>query len=150
MLYKTEKREIKRAAISDLVSDVLEEHLNTTPKTEDNTTSPEDNLTHQDNSTKPTLDSCERVPPDTADRAHGQNNKLGRVELSEQKLQQYLQKAEALPNVEAELAQKLEQLSQSSSSYHSPSTNINCLKIVIHHPSKVQVLKKCFETYVYS
>ncbi len=35
-----------------------------------------------------------------------------KLELSEQKLQQYLQKAEALPNVEAELAQRLEALSQ--------------------------------------
>ena len=43
--------------------------------------------------------------------------------------------------------QPFEQLSQSSSSYHSPSTNINCLKIVIHHPSKVQVLKKCFDGF---
>ena len=52
---------------------------------EDNMTSSEDNLTHQDYTTKPTSDSCERVPPDAADRAHGQNNKLGRVESTKQK-----------------------------------------------------------------
>ena len=35
-----------------------------------------------------------------------------KLELSEQKLQQYVQKAEALPDMEAELAQRLEALSQ--------------------------------------
>ena len=55
--------------------------------------------------------------------------------MAEQKLQQYLQKAEALPSVEAELAQRLEALSQAEERHVTAEERLKQLELRVDESS---------------
>ena len=67
--------------------------------------------------------------------------------MAEQKLQQYLQKAEALPNVEAELAQRLEALSQAEERHVTAEERLKQLELRVDE-SSAELNRVCIFTYL--